>query len=199
MTNEELLLDRVKIEDFYFEVYQDRPDFFFCEVNQIHSTFIVPREEILEETQADGIVSTNSEYPLAIKTADCLPIAFIGTKGIAMVHAGWRGLQGDIFNNKVLSSIKPRIIYIGPHIKKCCYQVEAGFHLHFDQGEYFSSTKDNNTYFDLTGLAIHQLKQHFPRAKIITSKTCTHCHEGYNSYRRDKTDKRNYNILYRRT
>lgn len=198
MSTEELLLDRVQIEEYIFEVYHDKPEIYFSEVKQVHGTNIVLREEILEQTEADGIVSHNSSYPIAIKTADCLPVAFMGNKGIAMVHAGWKGLKNKIFNSQLLINLRPSIIYIGPHIKKCCYQVEPNFHKNIEEGGYFNSVKEGQDFFDLTGLAIHQLKELFPRAKIYVSKTCTHCNDRYNSHRRDKTDKRNYNILSRR-
>ncbi len=199
MDKDHIVLDTVTLDQFVFEVYRDRPDFYFCEVDQIHGNTVVAREEIDAETQADGIVSDNPNYPLAIKTADCLPIAFIGTKGHGLIHAGWQGLQKLIIASAQLQQIKPTIIYIGPHIRKCCYAVEDHFHQKFEEGGYFTSKKDGQSYFDLTGLAIHQIKQFFPRATIYQSKICTHCNDRYNSYRRDKTATRNYNILKRST
>lgn len=191
------LLERIILEDFAFEVYQDRPDFFFCQVHQVHGAQVVLRENSGEEIDADGIVSHNPNYPLAIKTADCLPIALIGPKGHGLVHAGWQGLKKKILFDPLLEQLKPQIIYIGPHIRKCCYAVDGNFSQHFEEGGYFTSKRDGQHYFDLTGLAIHQLKQQFPRATLYQSKICTHCNDRYNSYRRDKTDKRNYNILRR--
>ncbi|HLI57546.1 MAG TPA: laccase domain-containing protein, partial [Actinomycetota bacterium] len=42
--------------------------------------------------EADAVVTTERGMPVAILTADCVPIAIAGEGVVAAVHAGWRGL-----------------------------------------------------------------------------------------------------------
>jgi copper oxidase (laccase) domain-containing protein len=63
---------------------------------QVHGTRLLrhPREEGVVE--ADGHVVTEPGLAPLVFTADCLPVALHGPGGLAMVHAGWRGLAGGI-------------------------------------------------------------------------------------------------------
>lgn len=184
------LLQSVKINGLVFEVYSDRPSFDFFEIKQIHGTKIVYSSKDIQE--ADGIIASSSESTLAIKTADCMPVAYIGNNNHALVHAGWRGLASGIITETKLIELTPKFIHIGPHIKKCCFEVSKDFHLNFINGEnYYQS----GTHFDLTTYATDSLKASFPNSIITVSDTCTSCNSKYNSYRRNNTDIRNYNIL----
>jgi len=44
----------------------------------------------------DALLTDEAEVALQVRTADCLPVALAGGGAVAMVHAGWRGLAGDI-------------------------------------------------------------------------------------------------------
>ena len=46
----------------------------------------------------DGLITTSAGLPLAVLTADCLPVVLAApAEGkVAVVHAGWRGLAGGI-------------------------------------------------------------------------------------------------------
>ncbi|MDO9004537.1 MAG: peptidoglycan editing factor PgeF [Aquabacterium sp.] len=50
----------------------------------------------LAETQADGVFTTEPGLVCAIMVADCLPILLVAPegRGVAALHAGWRGLAG---------------------------------------------------------------------------------------------------------
>ncbi|HEX2703729.1 MAG TPA: laccase domain-containing protein, partial [Solirubrobacteraceae bacterium] len=45
---------------------------------------------------ADGIATTDCQIAVAVHVADCLPIVIAGNGGVAMVHAGWRGLAAGV-------------------------------------------------------------------------------------------------------
>jgi len=159
---------------------------------QVHSATvaIVTRQEtgsILSET--DGLLTAETDVPLAIFTADCVPV-FLGDKkgrAVGVVHAGWKGLASGILRGAVaLFSSKFGVhpcdlsAAIGPHIQKCCYEVgdELRGVFHRPPGE---------THLDLDALAAGQLSS-LGVGQISSSGRCT-CHEQelFYSYRREKT------------
>jgi len=78
-----------------------------------------PRNGIPE---ADGhVVRSPGTAPLVF-VADCLPIALAGLGGVAMVHAGWRGLAGGIIGAGA-EAVEATSAAIGPGIGPCCYEV----------------------------------------------------------------------------
>lgn len=78
-----------------------------------------PRNGIPE---ADGhVVRSPGTAPLVF-VADCLPVALSGPHGVAMVHAGWRGLAGGIIAAGA-EAVGATAAAIGPGIGPCCYEV----------------------------------------------------------------------------
>jgi YfiH family protein len=72
--------------------------------------------------EADGhFVSEPGVVPLVF-VADCLPVALRGPGGVAMVHAGWRGLAGGILAAGA-AAVGATDAAIGPGIGPCCYEV----------------------------------------------------------------------------
>ena len=77
---------------------------------------------------ADAATTRRKDMPLAIMTADCLPILLCDKAGteIAAIHAGWRGLANGIIENtliKMHSQPEALMAWIGPAICKTCYEV----------------------------------------------------------------------------
>ena len=190
------LLEKEILNEYCFEVYDDRPDFTCHEVKQIHSAIVILDNDSSEK-EADGIFSVSIDTPLAIKTADCLPIVVIGKNGVALLHAGWKGLKEQILINENVKRIGPELIHIGPHIHVENYEVSQDFMNQF-QDKNFYEHKNGKIFFNLTLYASEQIKKFYPMAQIHISKTCTFDNHAYNSYRRNKTDKRNWNILRRK-
>ena len=63
----------------------------------------------------------------AVHVADCLPVAVGGDAGVAMLHCGWRGLDGRIIAAGVtrlreLGVDGPLAAVIGPGVGGCCYE-----------------------------------------------------------------------------
>jgi YfiH family protein len=46
--------------------------------------------------EADGLLTSVAGFGLVVWTADCVPIALVGPRSVAMVHAGWRGAAAGV-------------------------------------------------------------------------------------------------------
>jgi hypothetical protein len=105
-------------------------------LKQVHGDRVIELREGVDikknlGTEADAILSLIPNTPIAIKTADCVPILFAHADGmVGAVHAGWRGsAQGVLFRTlKVLEQdfhIKPNELKmgIGPTICQDHYEV----------------------------------------------------------------------------
>ena len=189
-------LSSLHINNYVIETYSDRPDFKVIEVNQVHENEVLNDFEVNSNSKADGIISSDLKTPLAIRTADCLPIIFIGEEGVANIHAGWRGLAKEILLNDLIEQIKPTHVYIGAHIREVSFDVSDDFKENFPNSPFF---KENNgkLFFNMEEEAIRQIKSKFKNIEVITSNVCTYQDLEYNSYRRDKTNIRNWNIIKR--
>jgi len=71
---------------------------------------------------ADGHVVREAGLAPLVFAADCLPVALYGPRGLAVVHAGWRGLAGGILAAGA-ESVGATRAAIGPGIGPCCYEV----------------------------------------------------------------------------
>jgi len=175
-----------------FEVWDDQPNFKAHHVHQIHSTEIVKLNQL--DIKSDGIIfENNNQTPIAIKTADCLPIILQGTTHSVFLHAGWAGLANGILDHHLIKEINFSYAFIGPSIQIDHFEVQEDFKAHFEYSPYFLQ-KHDKLYFDLQSEANDRIKRLNPEATIESSQICTHCDNKYNSYRRDKTPKRNWNI-----
>ncbi len=96
-------------------------------LEQTHSTHCVRVENANVDRRADAASTSSRAFPLAIMTADCLPIVLCNQTGteIAAIHAGWRGLVGGIIENTLKtmqSSPETCLAWIGPAICGRCYE-----------------------------------------------------------------------------
>jgi len=68
-------------------------------------------------------------------TADCLPIALVAPGGVAMLHAGWRGLADGVIAAGVAAlrglGAGEVAAAIGPGAGPCCYEVGEEVHAAF--------------------------------------------------------------------
>ncbi len=96
-------------------------------LEQTHSTTCVVIENENNRI-ADASVTQQVGLPLAILTADCLPILLCNQNGteVAAIHAGWRGMVNGIIENTLAKMQSPKehlFAWIGPAICQNCYQV----------------------------------------------------------------------------
>ncbi|OGG06507.1 hypothetical protein A3B48_00365 [Candidatus Gottesmanbacteria bacterium RIFCSPLOWO2_01_FULL_40_10] len=176
---------------------------------QVHSNKVVRMEKNFRNkiyTGADGLIA---DFPvsLLIKTADCLPV-FICNRNPQMIialHTGWRGLLKGIIDNIKFSKLDKSglsgtFAAIGPHIRSCCYKVEndvfGKFKKLLPSTVGFFRNINNDKYLDLSAVAIFQLVSvGLAPENIDDVAVCTSCDPAYYSYRRDKTDYRNFNLI----
>lgn len=71
---------------------------------------------------ADGQLTVLSGLGLLVLTADCLPVALTGPRGLAMLHCGWRGLAAGIIA-AAAEQVGAEEAVIGPGIGPCCFEV----------------------------------------------------------------------------
>ena len=112
-------------------------------MDQTHSSEIAFADSNISY-KCDAIYTNKIKLPLVVKTADCVPLLMESSKGVSATHAGWRGLEKSIFEKSLniheISSLK---ISIGPHARKCCYEVGAEFLETFNN----SINKVNDKYY----------------------------------------------------
>lgn len=88
------------------------------------------------DDRADGVWTTETSWPCAVLSADCLPVLLARTDGraVAAVHAGWRGLHGGIVARAV-AALAPNgealSAWLGPAISAHAYQVGEDVHRAF--------------------------------------------------------------------
>ena len=73
-------------------------------LEQVHGNEVVLLEDLPSSPpRADAAITRTPGIPLAILTADCLPVLFCDESGreIAAAHAGWRGLAAGVLQNTV--------------------------------------------------------------------------------------------------
>ncbi len=78
--------------------------------------------------EADGHATATPGLALMVLTADCLPIALGSAGGVAMLHAGWRGLAAGIVEEGVaaleeIGGGTEMSAVLGPCAGVCCYEV----------------------------------------------------------------------------
>ncbi len=152
--------------------------------------------------EADAVVSEEIGVRVAVVTADCLPILLAGDRGgvVAAVHAGWRGLAGGVIS-ACLATLRERLgksegvaAVIGPHIGKCCYEVDepvlGAFEERFSETlpRALRQTRPGHAQLDLGLLAREALRAEGVESDRIgfLAGACTACDaERFYSYRRD--------------
>lgn len=142
----------------------------------------------------DALVTGEKGLPLAVFTADCLPVflydAVSGAVGLA--HAGWRGSAKKVTTRAVeLMREKfgtlPEGLYagFGPAIRSCCFEVGDDFEGVFPG---YLDKRGGRNYLNLAQANKDELLSLGVRKENISDcGVCTRCHkESFFSYRREK-------------
>jgi YfiH family protein len=172
---------------------------------QVHGTRIQIVSKLQKSKEflgTDGFLTDSPDQPLAIFTADCVPIFLSAEDGqvVGLLHAGWRGVQGKILPRalKVLRErwgIKAAQVtaWAGPHIGPCCFEVN------WDVARRFPLTRKRSGDRWTVDLEKELRRQARQRGARWTSKKpfegCTMHQSRFYSYRRDQTPKRQVSII----
>ena len=119
-----------------------------------------------------------------VLSADCLPVALGAPSGVAMVHAGWRGLAAGVLEEGVrtlreLVGPQEVVAVIGPGAGVCCYEV--GPEVHAALG---ARTGGARRRIDLRAIARERLLA-AGVAEVRDAGPCTICDERFFSHRRE--------------
>lgn len=142
--------------------------------SQIHSDKIEIIDKPCIGLECDALVTQVPNVPIAILTADCVPILIFDEvqKVVAAVHAGWRGTAQlillktlEVMNKKFLSQASGLHLAIGPCISSKNYVVGQNVYDEFrkvyskvELSEIFS-LKENKYYCDLVKANLIQAKR----------------------------------------
>lgn len=168
--------------------------------HQVHGTTVLEAtargQGLLGE--GDGLVTWTPGLLVGVKTADCLPILVEdrATGAVAAVHAGWRGVLGEI----VLRAIERLVargakldelrVALGPAIQACCFEVDgdlpAKFSAAFGERVVRPQTGKARVHLDLSWAVARSLERAgVPAAHVDVLPQCTRCDERFFSHRRD--------------
>lgn len=166
-------------------------------LNQIHSDRIFAFDGNVKD--GDALITDRTKTAVGVFTADCVPVILVDIKNgvIAAIHSGWKGTKALIVSKTIdrlkenYGSVADEVrVYIGPHIRGCCYEVSKELIEEFTSEEIYSNIKiSNNNKLDLEKCILKQLADKgVKKENIITTNICTVCdkqHELY-SYRNSK-------------
>ncbi|HAR99978.1 MAG: hypothetical protein US57_C0011G0079 [Candidatus Moranbacteria bacterium GW2011_GWC2_37_73] len=147
-------------------------------------------------TKTDALITTEKGAFLAITIADCVPVFFYEKeKGIvALAHAGWRGIVGDVLKNTVdgISSLggnkNDLFVALGPGINECHFEIKADALESFADYHEFITKRDGKMFVDLKSIIKKQLTGlGIKETNIENNETCTFEADNLFSFRRDKT------------
>jgi YfiH family protein len=130
--------------------------------------------------EADGQATARRDVAVMVQVADCLPVAVAGQGGVAMLHAGWRGLAAGVLEEGVhalreVGAAGSLQAVIGPGARGCCYEVGD------EVREAFGETRAK---LDLATIAARRLAAAGVE-RIDDVGRCTICDPHYFSFRRE--------------
>ena len=147
-----------------------------------------------DHPDADAFITNKKNVPIAIRTADCVPVFIYDAakKVIGLAHAGWKGTHQEI-TKKTITKMQENYgsqwhdvwVYLGPAIRSCCYTVGHEFKAYFPQDAI--DHDDGHISVDIIKANCRQIMQMgLNPLQVIDSEICTSCNHNYFSYRRDK-------------
>jgi len=186
-------------------------------MRQIHSANVRVITDNLELRwpETDSLITNKKSLPLAVLTADCLPVLFYDPKKeiIAAAHAGYKGLLHHVLENTIerfindfKSNPKDIIVGIGPSIERDCYEVGRErieeFEKTFPEFKNMFTEKSfgklgiKKFYLDLRNIARQCLiKEGILKKNIEVMEICTKCDTNFYSYRRGDTVERFVSVI----
>ena len=153
---------------------------------QVHGVRIVEARAAREDLgECDGIVSFTAGQPIAVTSADCVPMLAARRDGraVAALHAGWRGTlagaSGELVRELARRGEDPSrwSAAVGPAIGPCCYEVSLELARDFARefapmGESFAVPAERR--LDLPAINARQLRE-AGIGDVELVRACTRC------------------------
>lgn len=163
-------------------------------IDQVHGADVLLATGAAHLGDADGIISSTAGLPVAIATADCVPVVLRGEFTIAVLHAGWRGISAGIVEAGARGIADAgdavRCAVIGPHIGPCCYEVTPN--IVEAVGGHAGSTKTGRLSADLAA----SVRSRLPEIEVFAVGSCTMHGRGFHSHRRDGATERQVTVAW---
>ena len=165
---------------------------YIASMNQTHSD-LVAFVESPRIYNSDAIYTEKPKLGLIVQTADCMPILLSDKKRIGAIHSGWRGLKNNIVKKAIKKfDVNQLLISIGPHAQSCCYEVKNDVKKYFND---YTELRDKMFYLNMSQI-LKDLSEE-EGFQIEVSSICTICDSSYNSYRENKTNERQFGVIWR--
>ncbi|NOU50645.1 peptidoglycan editing factor PgeF [Pseudoalteromonas sp. JBTF-M23] len=179
-------------------------------LTQVHGADVLVVDKNTPATfwpKADALYTRLRQQPLAIMTADCLPILVCDQQGreVAAIHGGWKPLvKGIIANTLALFQANPKQLYvwfgpaIGPQKFVVGSDVKAQFcELNRTHEDDFVAQSDGKFMANIYAIAKRQLAQ-LGVTEVFGGDYCTVTqNELFFSYRRDGKTGRMASLIWR--
>jgi YfiH family protein len=213
------LLSRIKFHDLSKSYQIDTPYYtisflgigeserikFFCP-KQVHGTKILKVESIDDSIEeADASYTFSKKNPIAVRTADCLPLLLFTdsqANPVMTIHAGWKGFAKGIIP-KALNKYKSLLIdqieikcAVGAAISQESFEIgpevleklkDFGNEYNVDFSSFTQKGKEDRWHFDLqlAACSILTLLDIAPE-NISVIRDCTYLTPKWHSFRREK-------------
>jgi polyphenol oxidase len=114
----------------------------------------------------DALVTEVPRVSLMLCFADCVPIVAVVPRvpAIAVIHGGWRGVASQIHTRAVErlcatagAAVSEVLVYIGPHIRACHYEVGPDVMSHFVNA-FGTFARADSGFLDLEAVVIAGLE-----------------------------------------
>ena len=175
----------------------DRPAAF---LRQVHGARVVEATESGLAGDADALVTGTPGLPIAVFSADCVPLLVYDPDGrrVAAAHAGWRGTVQSVARAAVEALVEAGgraerlLAAVGPSIGPCCYEVDKPVIAELDRafagrwGAWVRATGAGKWQLDLWAANEDQLLDAGMLGERISNpRLCTGCRTDlFYSYRR---------------
>ncbi len=175
-------------------------------LRQVHGAVVREMEADDAPPEADGKREGDALWTAApgtgagVFTADCAPILLVhpGTRAVAAIHAGWRGLVAGVVGEAVdalvsgAGAVREELVAaVGPCARGCCYEVGpevAAALRRLPGGErWVTPAAGGKAMADVMELSACALRAAGLRPERTgTAGPCTVCGPSFRSYRREK-------------
>jgi YfiH family protein len=144
--------------------------------------------------EADAVITMEPSLPVAVSVADCLPVAIVGTSGVGMAHAGWRGVVAGVVDATITAMVEagadPHTAVIGPGIGPCCFEVGP------DVAQRFEGRNALTTWGTTSVDLIAAVREQLGDLRAVGLGMCTHHDRRFHSFRRSGTASRQFGVTW---